>query len=149
LAVAAGRELDGASAQLIGFEDYVEKGDLVPVAVQGPKRFSNFPRVATVAETRITKPEGKKLLELLNLLGESGRVVLAPPGLPEERRLFLEKALIESLKEPAIKDWAKKNDLEPSLFSGDDCRGLVRRLIELIPKSERPRFKYILTEKFY
>jgi tripartite-type tricarboxylate transporter receptor subunit TctC len=148
LAVAAGRELDGASAQLIGFEDYVEKGDIVMVAVQGPKRFPKFPRVPTVSETPVTK-EGKKLLDLLDVLARTGRVVLAPPGLPEEKRLFLEKALIESLKEPALVDWAKKNDLEPSPFSGNDCRTLISQLKELIPKAERPKFKYILTEKFY
>ena len=149
LAVAAGRELDGASAQLIGFEDYVEKGDLVMVAVQGPKRFFNFPRVPTVSETPTTKHEAKQLLELLKVLGESGRVILAPPGLPEERRLFLEKALFESLKEPALVDWAKKNDLEPSPLSGNECKVLVRRLSDLVPKAERPQFKHILTEKYY
>ena len=149
LAVAAGRELDGASAQLIGFEDYVEKGDLVTVAVQGPKRFPNLPRVPTVSETPTTKHEAKKLLDLLKVLGESGRVVLAPPGLPDERRLFLEKALLESLKEPALLDWAKKNDLEPSPLSGNECKLLVRQLSDLVPKAERPQFKRILTEKYY
>jgi len=149
LAVAAGRELDLATAQLVGFEDYVEKGDLVSVAVQGPKRFPNFPRVKTVSETPVPTPEGKKLLELLDVLARTGRVVLAPPGLQEEKRLFLEKALIESLREPAIVEWAKKNDLEPSPFSGNDCRALIRQLTELIPRGERPKFKHLLTEKYY
>jgi hypothetical protein len=105
--------------------------------------------VPTVSETPTTKHEAKKLLDLLKVLGESGRVVLAPPGLPDERRLFLEKALFESLKEPALLDWAKKNDLEPSSLSGNECKVLVRRLSDLVPKAERPQFKHILTEKYY
>ena len=149
LAVAAGRELDGASAQLIGFEDYVEKGDIVMVAVQGPKRFPNFPRVPTVSETPITKRRLRNCSIYSMFSARTGRVVLAPPGLPEEKRLFLEKALIESLKEPALVDWAKKNDLEPSPLLGNGCKALVYQLSEIIPKAERPKFKYILTEKFY
>jgi len=82
LAVVAGRELDAVSASLAGYEDYVQKGDLVMVAVQGSKRFPSYPRVPTVSETPIPNPEGKKYLELLNVLNESGRMVIGPPGLP-------------------------------------------------------------------
>jgi tripartite-type tricarboxylate transporter receptor subunit TctC len=90
------------------------------------------------------------LIELLNTLGEAGRlVILAPPGVSEERRLFLDKALIKSLKEPALLDWAKKDKAEPSPLSGSECKALVDRLSNIIPKAERPKFKQILTEKYF
>jgi tripartite-type tricarboxylate transporter receptor subunit TctC len=150
LAIVAGRELDAISAFIPGYEEYVQKGDLTMVAVQGNKRFPNYPQVPTIFETRSIKPEGKKLLELLNVLAEAGRfVVLAPPGVPEERRLFLDKALIDSLKEPALLDWAKKNDVIASPLPGNQCKALVDRLSEIVPKAERPKLKHILTEKYY
>ncbi len=150
LAVVAGRELDGTSASLYGYEDYIKRNEITMVAVQGDRRFPGYPQVPTLLETPALRPEGKKLLELLHVLGESGRmVVLAPPGLPEERRLFLDKALEASLKEPALVNWAKKNDVEPSPLPGDRCKALVHRLSEIVPKAERPRLKYILAEKYF
>jgi len=150
LAIVAGRELDAASAILLGCEDYVKKGDLTMVAVQGNKRFPNYPLVPTVSETPTLEPEGKKLLELLNVLGEAGRtVVLGPPGMPEDRRRFLDKALFESLKEPAVLDWAKKNDVEASPLSGNECKASLEKLSKIVPETERPKLKNILTEKYF
>ena len=81
------------------------------VAVQGNKRFAAYPRVPTVSETPVSNPEGKKLLELLNILNESGRMVHGPPGVPKTGASFWIKPWKQSLKEPALIDWAKKNDL--------------------------------------
>jgi tripartite-type tricarboxylate transporter receptor subunit TctC len=148
-AVIAGRELDSSSASIAGFEDYVKSGDLVMVAVQGSKRFPAYPKVATVSETAFAKPEGKKLMELLNALNEPGRMIIGPPGLPEDRRLFLDNALIKSMKEPALIDWAKKNELEVSPLPGDKCKALINRLSELVPKAEKPIYKHLLTEKYF
>lgn len=150
LAVIAGRELDAISAFIPGYENYVQKGDLTMVAVQGSKRFLNFPQVPTVSETPTLNPGGKKLLEFLGVLIEAGRyVVAAPPGLPEDKRLFLEKAFLESLKDPALLDWAKKNDVVASPLSGNECKALVNRLSEIVPKEERPKLKHILIEKYF
>ena len=148
-AVIAGRELDTCSASIAGFEDYVKSGDLVMVAVQGGKRFPAYPKVAAVSETPVTKPEGKKLLELLNVLNEPGRMVIGPPGLPEDRRLFLDNALIRSMKEPGLIDWAKKNELEVSPMPGDKCKSMITKLSEIVPKAERPKYKNLLTEKYF
>jgi tripartite-type tricarboxylate transporter receptor subunit TctC len=150
LAAVAGRELDAISSIIVGCEDHVERGDLTMVVVQGNKRVPDYPHVPTISEIPILNPEGKKLIELLNTLGEAGRlVILAPPGVPEERRLFLDKALIKSLKEPALLDWAKKDKAEPSPLSGSECKALVDRLSNIVPKAEKPKFKQILTEKYF
>jgi len=150
MAVIAGRELDAISAYIPGFEKYVQQGDLVMVAVQGTKRFSNYPQVPAISEYQPLTPEGKKLLEILNVLIDAGRyVIVAPPGLSEDKRLFLEKALLETLKEPPVLDWAKKNQVVASPLSGTECKKLLERLTELVPKSERPKLKHILTEKYF
>lgn len=148
-AIIAGRELDACSASIAGFEDYIRSGDLVMVAVQGNKRFPAYPKVAAVSETPVTMLEGKKLMELLIVLNEPGRMVLGPPGLPEDRRHFLDQALIKSLKEPVMIDWARKNELEVSPLPGDKCKALMDRLTEIVPKAERPKYKQLLTQKYF
>jgi tripartite-type tricarboxylate transporter receptor subunit TctC len=149
LATIAGRELDAVSASLAGYEEYVQKGDLVMIAVQGDKRFAAYPKVPTVSEHPVASPDGKKLLELLYILSESGRMILAPPGIPPERRRFLEKALLQSLQELALLDWARKNDLNPASLTADRSKALIDRLTEIVPKAERPRYKNILLEKYF
>ena len=148
-AVIAGRELDACSASIVGFEDYIKSGDLVMVAVQGSKRLPGYPKVAAVSETAVRNPEGKKLLDLLQALNEPGRMVIGPPAMPEERRLFLDDALTKTLKEPAVLDWARKNDLEPAPLPGDRSKALMSRLMEIVPKGERARYKYLLTQKYF
>jgi tripartite-type tricarboxylate transporter receptor subunit TctC len=149
MAVIAGRELECACVSLAAFEDYVERGEVTMVAVQGEKRFPKYPHVPTVSETPNVTPEGKKLLQLLGDLGKAGRMLFAPPGLPEERRLFLEEALIKSLNEPALLEWAKKMGLNPAPLPGNESKALVDRLMGIIPEEERPRFKNILAEKYW
>ena len=76
-------------------------------------------------------------------------MVLGPPGLPEDRRLFLDHALVKSLNEPALIDWAKKNELEGAPMPGDKCKALVNRLLEIVPKAEKPKYKQLLTQKYF
>jgi tripartite-type tricarboxylate transporter receptor subunit TctC len=149
LALIAGRELEAATTTLAGYEEHVKKGDLSLLAVMGKKRNSDFPEVPTFMESPGLKPEGKKLIELLDILTEGGRMILAPPNLPEEKRLFLEKALMANLKDPAILDWAQKGGYIISPLSGGECRQLIDRLMEIVPKTERPKIKHIVTQKYF
>ena len=150
LAVIAGRELEAAVTSLAGYnQDLVKKGDLSLLAVMGKKRNPDFPEVPTFIESPGIKPEGKKLIELLDILIDGGRMIVAPPGVPEERRLFLEKALSDSLKTPAIADWAKKGDYYISPLSGKECKKLIEKLMEIVPRPEKPKIKHIVTKKYF
>lgn len=149
LALISGREADAASTGLSAYGDYVKRGEISMIAVAGQKRNPDFPAVPTLMETPGLKPESKKLIELIAVITDGGRAIAAPPGIPEDRRLFLEKALLASTKEPALIDWAKKNDFEIAFLSGKECKDLMSKLLEVVPKSERPKFKYIITEKYF
>jgi tripartite-type tricarboxylate transporter receptor subunit TctC len=149
LALMAGRELDAASTSLGGYGEQVRKGELVLVAVAGKKRDPDFPAAPTALETPGLKPEDKKWLELLDGITEGGRTIAAPPGVPEERRLFLDKALMSSLKEPGLVEWARKVEYNVSPLSGKECKELVTKMMEIVPKSERPRIKEIITKKYF
>lgn len=148
-AVMAGKELDAAATAISGFEDYVRSGDLIMVAVMEDKRLPEFPEVPTTLETPGLRPESRKLLELSNFLGGVGKMLMAPPGLPETKRVYLEKALLAALKEPAVLDMGKKRGLVPAPLPGEECKELITKVFEIVPKSERAKFKYLITQKYF
>lgn len=133
----------------IAGEEFLKSGDISLIAILGPKRVPTYPEVPTVAETPGLKPGGKNFLEIINIIIEGGRMIMAPPGVPEEKRLFLEKALSASLKEQAVIDWAQKSEITISPLSGKECKELMVKLMEIVPKSERPKIKYIATQKYF
>ncbi len=149
MATIAGKELDAATTSLAGHEDYVKAGDLSLISILDDDRNSNFPETPTIYETPGLKPEGKKLLELLAAFGQGGRIIIAPPGVPEERRAFLENVLMSSLKEPALMTWAKNSGRRVSPLKGTECKVLVGKLLKLVPKEGRAKFKYVATEKYF
>jgi len=148
LALMAGREVDAAVTTFTGYDTNVKRGELSLMAMMGKKRHPDFPETPAILEIPAS-PEGKKLLELLSILVESGRMIVGPPGLPEANRLFLENALSASLKEPALMDWAQKLGYNVNPLSAKECKELVLRLMEIIPKAERPKFKHLVTEKYF
>ena len=148
LALMAGREVDAAVTTFTGYDTNVKRGEISLMAMMGKKRHPDFPETPAILEIPAS-PEGKKLLELLSILVESGRMIVGPPGLPEANRLFLENALSTSLKEPALMDWAQKLGYNVNPLSAKECKELVLRLMEIIPKAERPKFKHLVTEKYF
>ena len=148
LALMAGREVDAAVTTFTGYDTNVKRGEISLMAMMGKKRHPDFPETPAILEIPAS-PEGKKLLELLSILVESGRMIVGPPGLPEANRLFLENALSASLKEPALMDWAQKLGYNVNPLSAKECKELVLRLMEIVPKDERPKFKHLVTEKYF
>jgi tripartite-type tricarboxylate transporter receptor subunit TctC len=148
LALIAGREIESAVTTFTGYDTNVKRGEIGLMAMLGKKRHPDFPETPAILEIP-APPEGKKLLELMAILVESGRMIVGPPGLPEDKRLFLENALAASMKEPALIDWAKKLGYNINPLSSKECKELVLRLMEIVPKAERPKFKHLVTEKYF
>jgi len=149
LAIVAGRELDAVITTPAGFDGFVRGDQITVAAAWHHKRRPIFPEVPAALETPGLKPEGKKYLELGNTLADIGRMILAPPGLPEAKRLFLERAFLASLREPGMSDWAKNNDCNLAPLPSKESKALVFKVLEYIPKSERPKFKHIIMQKYY
>ena len=149
LALVAGREVDAAITTFTGYDAFVKRGELSLMAMLGKKRHPDFPETPFLLEIPGLSPEGKKLLELLTILVESGRMIVGPPGIPEANRLFLEKTLAASLQEQALVDWARKIGYNINPLSGKECKELVVRLMEIVPKEERSKMKHLVTEKYF
>lgn len=149
LAAIAGKEVDAASTSLAGYEGMVRARELTLVAHLGKQRHPDFRDVPTALETPGLSAEGKKLLDLLTILVDSGRMIVAPPGTPEARLLFLEKALQESQDEPGLKEFAAKRGLEVSPLSAKESKALIAKLLEIVPPAERAKLKHIVTVKYF
>jgi tripartite-type tricarboxylate transporter receptor subunit TctC len=149
LALAAGRELEALIANPAGFDDYIKGNQVTVAAAWHHQRRPDFPDVPAALEVPGLKPEGRRLLEFGNFLADIGRMILAPPGVPEERRLFLERAFLASLNEPAMSDWAKKNDCNLAPLSSKGSKELVVKVMESVPKPERPKFRHMITQKYF
>lgn len=149
LATIAGRELDANGTEIASFEEYVRRGEVTIVTVLRDKRLPDYPEVPTVLETPGLSPESKKLVELSIALVSVGKMVMAPPNVSEDKRLFLEKALSVTLEEPGIVERAKINGYNISPLPGKGCEELIEKVMKIIPKSERPKFRHIITQKYF
>ena len=149
LALVAGREIDAVITTVVGFDDYIKNDQITLAAAWYDKRRPAFPNVPSVLETPGLKPEGRKFVELGKLFSETGRMILAPPGLPEPKRLFLEKYVLACMREPAMTDWAKFAEINLSPLPGKESKELVAKIMRVIPKTERANVKHIITKKYY
>ncbi|GEM_PF-1974021 len=149
LALVAGREIDAVITTVVGFDDYIKNNQITLAAAWYDKRRPAYPNIPSALETPGLKPEGKKFLELGKLFSDTGRMILAPPGLPEPKRLYLEKAVMASMREPDMADWAKLTEINLSPLSGKESKDLVLKITKAIPPAERANVKHVITKKYY
>lgn len=148
LALIAGKEIDGFMVSLPVSEAYLKAGQVYMAVQMGSKRCPRYPEIPTLLETPGLSADGKKMVELLTLLAESGRIIVAPPGTPQPRLAYLEKALMASLKEPELIKWSAQRGMEIAPLSGAESKTLVTKLLDIVPPEKRSSFKHIVMEKY-
>jgi tripartite-type tricarboxylate transporter receptor subunit TctC len=79
------------------------------------------PWVMDLAKTE----EDRQLLRLIFARGAVGRPFLAPPDLPPERADALRKAFMDTVKDPAYLEEAKRMRLEIVPISGEEAQALI------------------------
>jgi tripartite-type tricarboxylate transporter receptor subunit TctC len=86
-------------------------------------------------------------MEVLTTANGAGRMIIAPPGVPEPRRLFMEQVILNAMKEPAFIQWANKNQFNLSPLPGKESKEMILKLKDLVPKTDRAKMKEI-TQKY-
>ncbi len=147
LYVVSGRGADAVCATFAQWQDYVKKGDINVLLFW--KRNPDYPSVPVALEAPGIKPGGRKYIELLTQLPEAGRGILTSLKVPEERLLFLEKALSASLREPGLVNWTKKMEYNINPLLGKEYKDLIVKMLRIVPQSERAELKAIVFEKYY
>jgi tripartite-type tricarboxylate transporter receptor subunit TctC len=94
---------------------------LVQLALEKSPDLPNVPLITDLAKT----PKQKQTLRLIFARQVMGRPYLAPPGLPKDRATALQKAFMDTMKDPDFLAAAKKADLEINPVSGDKIQALL------------------------
>ena len=105
---------------------WIDDNLLRPIFVFGKERFPLLPKVPTTTELGF--PE-------LSVL-QTHRVIIAPPNTPPETLSVLEKALLQTLKDPEFLAWAEKTGRTPDLapLGSKDTKALVDELMNYVEK---------------
>jgi hypothetical protein len=90
--------------------------------------------------------EGKKLLRIASELYGKQRLYSLPPQVPEERVRALQKAFVDTLKDPQLVAEAEKSKLEIDPIDGPGVEKMVNGLYEIEPAVVN-RVKQLLTAK--
>lgn len=112
----------------------VEAGEIKPLIYYGdeiPKFLIGKTGDIPPARDFVTSTEGKVIVNALDTLQGIHRGIMGPPGIPEDRRKFLEEALVKSLSETKlIEDWEKAARII-SWMPGNEYVELIKGLTEI------------------
>lgn len=116
-------EVDGEVGSYGSLKHFIDSGDGRFLLQIGKEKVAGLTNIPLVSE--VTKPEKKAMGELLIANASLGRLVAAPPGIPEARRQALIQAIKKAAVDPEFLATAKKQDLEIEPAYGDDVAKLV------------------------
>jgi tripartite-type tricarboxylate transporter receptor subunit TctC len=97
---------------------------VVQAALDKDMDLPNVPLASELAST----PDQKKILQLFLAPQALARPFAAPPGIPEDRKLLLQKAFDETMKGPDFLAEAKKLRLDVNPLPGSKIEALVKEL---------------------
>jgi tripartite-type tricarboxylate transporter receptor subunit TctC len=103
------------------------KDKLITVIVQiGFNKLPDLPDVP-LALDHVTDPEKRKVLELILTRQETGRPLVAPPGVPADRVAVLRSAFEATIKDPDFRAEAEKLQMEIDPLSAAQIESLLAR----------------------
>jgi tripartite-type tricarboxylate transporter receptor subunit TctC len=128
------QEVDLAFGSVGSRYPMVEAGEIKPLIFIGgeiPKFLKEKIGDVPSAKNYVTTKDGEIIIKALSNLQNAQRGIMGPPGIPEDRRLFLENALLNSLSEPKlIEEWEKAARII-SFLPGNEYKNLIKELMNV------------------
>jgi tripartite-type tricarboxylate transporter receptor subunit TctC len=121
----------------------VESGDVQPVVVVAEEQEELLPDTPPITEFEPATAEGQELVQSLITLGETGRGVAAPPGLPEDRLAALRAGFTCALENDELLQQLESQDRPVDYLEGTEYQELVSEVLNPAPEFER-----VVTESF-
>jgi tripartite-type tricarboxylate transporter receptor subunit TctC len=103
---------------------------LVQLSLAKHPDLPNVPLITDLAKTE----EQKQVLKLIFARQVMGRPYLAPPGIPKDRADALQKAFMDTMKDPDFLAEAQKMDLEITPVAGPAIQKLVTEIYQTPPE---------------
>ncbi len=100
--------------------DYINRGDVVPIVYFGETRHPGLPDLPTIAEVGYPELEG---------LG-GNRLLAGPPGMPDEIKEILAKAIKDAAHDPDFLKWAAEEGREITYSDPEGAERAVNRHIQ-------------------
>jgi tripartite-type tricarboxylate transporter receptor subunit TctC len=102
----------------------IERGELVPIYVQGVRRLKEFPKAPTLGEFGNDDVE-KAFLGVFNVTAEIGRSLATPPGVPADRLAALRAAHQAMVADPVFLADIKKLGIVLDLLPGAELQEVI------------------------
>lgn len=107
----------------------IESGDHRPVLALGDERVDEFSDVPALTELELSE-ENLAIAETYNDLQEMGRMIWAPPGVPEECATELTDAIETVLADPELQSQMEAADQEIDFVRGDEMRTTAEGILD-------------------
>jgi putative tricarboxylic transport membrane protein len=124
-------EVQGEVGSYSSLESYVTNGDGRILLQIGMKKDPSLPNVPLLSD--IVTPDKKAIADLILTDASLGRLVAAPPGVPEARRQALIQAFQKATADPDFLAVAKKEKIPIDPAFGDDVGNLIKSALNQSP----------------
>lgn len=114
--------------------DGITNGDFRALLRTGSYDDSNAPEtmsVSDVAQSRSIDDQRVRLLDAWLAMEGTGRPLVGPAGIPEDRVAYLREVFITALNDPEFRTKAKEAGRGLSVLSGDDMHAVVLRAVNI------------------
>lgn len=103
----------------------IQSGEVRPLVVASTEAVEQLPDVPSLADYEPADEKGVQIREGLSSLEGTGRGVVAPPGLPEDRLTELREAFNCAFENQELLDELEKGERPVSLLSGEEWQGVM------------------------
>ncbi|MBI4320511.1 MAG: hypothetical protein HY675_18635 [Chloroflexi bacterium] len=140
--LAMGRgEVDGYTYSASTLQDGINKKiNKAPFVTLDSKRSDAFPDTPAVPELLKLSPEQERLLTIFVSTQNQSKALLGPPGIPEDRVLFLRQTFNKMMETKALVDELKKRyPVWTGYMKGEDVTAGVREVMTM-PKDAKVKY---------
>lgn len=122
-------DIDGSQHSYLSVAKLAKSGDVKVIAQLGKERAPELKDVPLLAEVKGITPEGRKLVDVANLMAAAGRPLAAPPGVPEDRANYLRGAIAKVLADKEFLEEAARQGLPIAPQTAEEVEATFRGLL--------------------
>jgi tripartite-type tricarboxylate transporter receptor subunit TctC len=145
LAVSRG-EMDALYVTDTSANTYVQSNGLVPLATVGRNRSRFFPELPTVFEAAKLDAEQQWIFDFRHVAQSLGRILVVPPGLTNDRLVYLEAAVAKAVKDPAFLAEGDKRQLYTDYVDAAGTRKNAVGIVTTVTPEQRKLVQDILAK---
>lgn len=135
------KEVDGRGASYSSFKSFIERGLVVPV-LRGRVVEAGIEQLP-VDEDLAKSAREKTLMAMRSAPDRIGRPYVAPPGTPERAMSVLRDAFAKVVKDPALQQDARKNQMSLEYVNAGEVQKVLQYLFNQPPDIVKELGKYV------